>query len=407
MMVKRGLTLAVIGTALGSAAALAVTRVLQALLFGVEPTDPATLVAEELEPVGETKSPGHFDPRLPANVSPCCDQVTRYDHYLELPGNFEQTSEVVEELPRAAGMIVAVVGLLAVAVLFRRHQVGAVRWKPAFVVGGMITVAWFLNLLESLDYVRFNAAGEEFELLQVGIWITKGLGTVLILAGLIAVMLAYGESEARNLFPRSLTSYRELLAGQLGSPRVRRSVINGYALAGIILGYEAAYFALLTRIPGASGAFGEFEYTSYLSPSFAYVSWLGGLFVLGIGGTIMVLFFLSFLKRYLRSLVISIAVIGVLGGLLLMRVQPPLYGMLESGVIAIILSIALIRYGLLTTFVGDVLFLFTAASIGAFSSPYLPLQLAGLSTLAIILGLPVILVLVARRRELSSIAVPS
>jgi ABC-type antimicrobial peptide transport system permease subunit len=45
MVVRRGLTLAVIGVALGTAGAYAVTRVLQSLLFGVSARDPLTFAA--------------------------------------------------------------------------------------------------------------------------------------------------------------------------------------------------------------------------------------------------------------------------------------------------------------------------------------------------------------------------
>jgi ABC-type antimicrobial peptide transport system permease subunit len=42
---RRGLALTAIGLAVGLAGALSLNRVIASLLFGVEPTDPATLVA--------------------------------------------------------------------------------------------------------------------------------------------------------------------------------------------------------------------------------------------------------------------------------------------------------------------------------------------------------------------------
>jgi putative ABC transport system permease protein len=45
MVVRRGLTLAVLGVALGTAGAYAVTRVLRSLLYGVGERDPLTFVA--------------------------------------------------------------------------------------------------------------------------------------------------------------------------------------------------------------------------------------------------------------------------------------------------------------------------------------------------------------------------
>jgi ABC-type lipoprotein release transport system permease subunit len=45
MIVMQSVRLAVIGVVVGVAAALATTRLLQSLLFEVQPTDPATLIA--------------------------------------------------------------------------------------------------------------------------------------------------------------------------------------------------------------------------------------------------------------------------------------------------------------------------------------------------------------------------
>ena len=42
MVVRRGLSMAIAGTAIGLAAAFALTRYLRDVLFGVEPTDPVT-----------------------------------------------------------------------------------------------------------------------------------------------------------------------------------------------------------------------------------------------------------------------------------------------------------------------------------------------------------------------------
>jgi ABC-type antimicrobial peptide transport system permease subunit len=45
MFLRRGLTLSIIGVAIGSGAAVGLTRLLQSLLFGVSPWDPVTYAA--------------------------------------------------------------------------------------------------------------------------------------------------------------------------------------------------------------------------------------------------------------------------------------------------------------------------------------------------------------------------
>ena len=48
LMIGEGMRLALIGSGIGIAASLALTRLVQALLFGVSPTDPVTFVASAL-----------------------------------------------------------------------------------------------------------------------------------------------------------------------------------------------------------------------------------------------------------------------------------------------------------------------------------------------------------------------
>ena len=45
LVVRQGLSMALVGTAIGVARSLALSRWIQGLLFGVTPTDPATIVA--------------------------------------------------------------------------------------------------------------------------------------------------------------------------------------------------------------------------------------------------------------------------------------------------------------------------------------------------------------------------
>jgi ABC-type antimicrobial peptide transport system permease subunit len=45
LVVRQGLSMALLGTAVGVAAALALSRTIQSLLFGVAPTDPTTFAA--------------------------------------------------------------------------------------------------------------------------------------------------------------------------------------------------------------------------------------------------------------------------------------------------------------------------------------------------------------------------
>jgi putative ABC transport system permease protein len=70
LVVVRGMTLIVAGLAIGIAAALAVTRILTTMLFGVQPTDPLTYTAVALLLVGAGLAACYFPARRAMDVDP-------------------------------------------------------------------------------------------------------------------------------------------------------------------------------------------------------------------------------------------------------------------------------------------------------------------------------------------------
>jgi ABC-type antimicrobial peptide transport system permease subunit len=70
LVLGRGLGLTAIGIALGLAAAAAVTRYLEALLFGVTPVDPATFIGVSLIFVAVAAVASCMPARSASNVDP-------------------------------------------------------------------------------------------------------------------------------------------------------------------------------------------------------------------------------------------------------------------------------------------------------------------------------------------------
>jgi putative ABC transport system permease protein len=70
LVLQEAMTLASIGVAAGLAAALVVTRVLSAPLFGVRPTDPAILVAVSALVVGVALLASYIPARQATKVDP-------------------------------------------------------------------------------------------------------------------------------------------------------------------------------------------------------------------------------------------------------------------------------------------------------------------------------------------------
>jgi putative ABC transport system permease protein len=70
MVIGQGLKLALIGVAIGIAGALAVTRFLSTMLFGVKPTDPLTFIAVSLILIAVALAACYIPARRAAKVDP-------------------------------------------------------------------------------------------------------------------------------------------------------------------------------------------------------------------------------------------------------------------------------------------------------------------------------------------------
>ena len=70
MVVRQGLTLTLVGVGLGIAGALAATRLMSALLFGVSPSDPPTFVSVAVFLVGVATLASYIPARRAAGIEP-------------------------------------------------------------------------------------------------------------------------------------------------------------------------------------------------------------------------------------------------------------------------------------------------------------------------------------------------
>ena len=70
MILRESLTLAIVGLLFGIPAALAGTRVLQSMLFGLAPTDPATITAASLAMLVLAMVAGYIPARRASRVEP-------------------------------------------------------------------------------------------------------------------------------------------------------------------------------------------------------------------------------------------------------------------------------------------------------------------------------------------------
>jgi len=77
LVLRQGMTLTAVGTVLGLAGALALTRILRSLLFGISASDPTTLVSVTLLLAVVAFLACYFPARRAANVDPM--EALRYE----------------------------------------------------------------------------------------------------------------------------------------------------------------------------------------------------------------------------------------------------------------------------------------------------------------------------------------
>jgi ABC-type antimicrobial peptide transport system permease subunit len=70
MVIRQGMTLALVGAGIGLIASLALTRLIKTLLFGVSPTDPMTFIAVSLLLAAVTLAACYIPARRAARVDP-------------------------------------------------------------------------------------------------------------------------------------------------------------------------------------------------------------------------------------------------------------------------------------------------------------------------------------------------
>jgi hypothetical protein len=332
------------------------------------------------------------------------DTVGGFRQFLKVPEQFEREVDKT----KASGTLLAIVSfafsaiifIFALVIVMIRYKSGDLRWKFAVTLGSVIFVLLILAALNAMPLLKANY--------QTQVSYPVFLATILIVVAVASLVYgiltllagASGDSLTRELYPGSVASLNDLIAGRLGTPAVAQAAVRGYLLAFLLAGYFVIFYLIAGRFfhvfVQAEGPF-----SNILNTKFPFLFPLLVGFLASITEEFAYRFFgITVVKKYLKSTALALfipAVIWALGHSTY-PVFPVYVRGIEVTIVGLIFGYFFIRYDLLTCLVAHyaVDAIFVSAPLLKSSNRYFQISGVVVVALGLVPLLPALVRLVRR-----------
>ena len=280
------------------------------------------------------------------------DRVDGYNEFLKIPEGWSREYARLRSLNESATQVdVLLFALLGVAMLFvlgRRVRMKDLRWQTAVIFGGTASALQFLATLNEfpLALYDFDTTGSYGS--YVGQSLAMAILGALAFGGVIFLLTACAEPVYRENYPDH-TSISRLLSWQ--SVRTRsffRAALAGVTLTFFFFAYEIGFYLIANRLGAWAPA--EIPYTDLLNTRFPWVFvLLGGFFPAVSEEWMFRAFSIPFLQKLIRYRWLAVFLASFIWGFGHANYpnQPFFIRGIEVGVVGLVLSWAMIRYGIL------------------------------------------------------------
>jgi membrane protease YdiL (CAAX protease family) len=300
------------------------------------------------------------------------DRVDGYNEYIDVPEEWQRGYDRMRSLNESTGQVdllfFALLGIGMLVTLVRRVRMREVPWKTAAVFGGICAVLQFLASLNEFPLAVYNFETTGTFGSFVGETVLGAALNAMALGGAVMLLTACAEPFYRQDQPGKLSISRMFTWNAIRTRSFFLAALAGITLTFFFFSYEIGFYLLANRFGAWAPA--EIPYTDLLNTTFPWIYvLLGGFFPAVSEEWVFRAFSIPFLSNLLRRRWVAVLIASFIWGFGHANYpnQPFFIRGIEVGIIGLILSWAMMRFGILAPLIAHY-------SIDAFYSAFLLLR---------------------------------
>ena len=300
------------------------------------------------------------------------DRIDGYSEFLQVPeewtDNYSRLRSLNESATQIDMLFFVLLGVGMVITLGRRLRMRDVPWKTALIFAAIASSLQFLDTLNSFPLAEYNFRTTESYGSFAGQMILSALLGGLGTGGIILLLTAAAEPLYRESYPSHLSIGRFFTWQSVRTRSFLIASLAGITLTFFFFAYEIGFYLLANRLGAWSPA--EVPYTDLLNTRLPWISvLLGGFFPAVSEEWVFRAFSIPYLGSLLRRRWLAVVLASAIWGFGHANYpnQPFFIRGIEVGIVGLILSWAMFRFGILAPLIAHY-------SIDAFYSAFLFLR---------------------------------